>query len=99
VAAGDRVRFLEEARADFREALSWYVHRDPEIAEAFSRAVRRAAATIAAAPDRWPVKDGTHRYVLAQFPYTIAYTLEGRVVTIIAVAHQSRDPGSWTTRR
>jgi toxin ParE1/3/4 len=99
VAPAKRLRFVEEARADFREALRWYAHRDPELGEAFSRAVKRAASTISEAPERWPVKDGTHRYLLGHFPYTIAYYIEDRVLSVIAVAHQSRDPASWSTRR
>jgi toxin ParE1/3/4 len=99
VAPAERLRFIEEARADFREALRWYTQRDPELGAAFSRAVKRATATISDAPDRWPVKDGTHRYLLGHFPYTIAYYIEGRVVSVIAVAHQSRDLASWSSRR
>jgi hypothetical protein len=61
--------------------------------------VNRAAATIADAPERWPVKDGTRRYILGRFPYTLAYYVEGAVVSIIAVAHHNRAPGSWAARR
>jgi toxin ParE1/3/4 len=99
VAHAEQVRFLDEASAEFLEALRWYGRRDPEIAEAFLRAVQRATATIAEAPERWPVKNGTRRFLLGHFPYTIAYRIDGPLVLLIAVAHQRRDPASWSTRR
>lgn len=99
VAPAKPVRFIEEAQADFHKALRWYTQRDPELGEAFSRAVKRATSTISEALERWPVKDGTHRYLLGLFPYTIAYYNEARALSVIAVAHQERDPASWSSRR
>jgi hypothetical protein len=61
--------------------------------------VRRAAAIVADAPERWPLKDGMRRYVLGRFPYTIAYRFDDAVVFIIAIAHHGREPGSWSSRR
>jgi plasmid stabilization system protein ParE len=53
---------------------------------------------ILRAPGRWPVQDGTHRYVLRRFPYTIAYRVVAGQVVIMAVAHHRREPGSWEGR-
>jgi plasmid stabilization system protein ParE len=93
-------RFLEEAEADFLEALRFYDERDRAVARRFDRLIKRAIAIIIENPERWPVKDGSHRYVLRHgFPYTIAYVVDGRMVSIIAVAHHSRDPASWRERR
>lgn len=61
--------------------------------------MKRSAATIAAAPERWPIKDKTRRYVLGRFPYTLAYYFDGALITIIAVAHHRREPASWSSRR
>ena len=35
---------------------------------------------------------------LRQFPYTLVYRVQGEVITVIAVAHQSRQPGYWAKR-
>jgi plasmid stabilization system protein ParE len=92
-------RFLEEAEADFLEGLRFYAERDRAVARRFDRLIKRTVALILDNPDRWPVKDGSHRYVLRRFPYTVAYVVESQLVSIIAVAHHSRDPASWKDRR
>jgi hypothetical protein len=61
-------------------------------------AIRSAIDVIAVAPERWPIRRGKHRYVMRRYPYTIAYLTDGKVVSIVAVAHQSRDPASWQDR-
>jgi plasmid stabilization system protein ParE len=92
-------RFLEEAEADFLEGLRFYADRDRAVARRFDQLIKRAIALIVDSPGRWPVKDGSHRYVLPRFPYTVAYTVEGPIVSIIAVAHHSRDPATWQHRK
>ena len=93
------IRFSAEARADFRDAVFWYEEQRPGLGDEFSRAVRAAAHLIASGPERWPTKHGLRRYVLRRFPYTIAYRFALGSVEILAVAHHSRDPASWTDRR
>jgi plasmid stabilization system protein ParE len=93
------VRFSAEAKADFRDAAFWYEEQRPGLGEEFSRAVSAAAHLIATGPERWPTKHGLRRYVLRRFPYTIAYRFASGSVEILAVAHHSRDPASWTDRR
>jgi plasmid stabilization system protein ParE len=93
------IRFSAPARADFRNAAVWYEEQRPGLGDEFSRAVRAAATLIASGPERWPEKHGLRRYVLRRFPYTIAYRFASDSVEILAVAHHSRDPASWTDRR
>ncbi len=38
------------------------------------------------------------KFPLRQFPYTLVYRVQGEVITVIAVAHQSREPGYWANR-
>jgi plasmid stabilization system protein ParE len=35
---------------------------------------------------------------MRRYPYTIVYLTRGATVTIVAVAHQKRDPASWENR-
>ena len=42
----------------------------------------------------WPKdEDGTRRYRLRHFPYTVMHQLPGRNVTVFAIAHPSRRQG------
>jgi toxin ParE1/3/4 len=38
------------------------------------------------------------KFPLRQFPYTLVYRVQSEVITVIAVAHQSREPGYWRMR-
>jgi plasmid stabilization system protein ParE len=44
------------------------------------------------------VRPGIRRRLLRRFPYALLYSLDGDELLIVAVAHQSRQPGYWTTR-
>ena len=91
------VDFSPAAQADLRDAILWY-EEHAGLGESLRSAVLAATNVIAMAPERWPIRRGNHRYVMRRFPYTIAYLTDGAVVTIVAVAHQKRDPGSWQDR-
>jgi plasmid stabilization system protein ParE len=92
------VAFSSAARADLRQAISWY-EEQAGLGDVLAVAIHKATDVIAAAPERWPVRRGKHRYVMRRYPYTIAYLTDGKAVTIVAVAHHSRDPASWQDRR
>ena len=99
MASGRRkYRFDRAARADLRQAALWYEEQRDGLGIRFAAEVSRAIELILRAPERWPVRQGTHRYVLRRFPYTIAYRASAGEVLIVAVAHQHLDPGSWDER-
>ena len=43
-------------------------------------------------------EDGIHRDILRHFPYTVFYEVDNLTVTVLAVAHQRREPGYWRAR-
>jgi plasmid stabilization system protein ParE len=91
-------RFSRPARDDLRHGVFWYEEAREGLGARFAADVRKAVDLILRAPDRWPVRRGTHRYVLRHFPYTIAYRVIAEQVVILAVAHQRLDPGAWDGR-
>jgi hypothetical protein len=40
-----------------------------------------------------PSYPGVRTWPLKQFPYTLVYRVKGEVISVLAVAHQSREPG------
>jgi plasmid stabilization system protein ParE len=96
-----RVEILPEAEAEFREAFLWYFARSPLAADAFRAEVFDKIDGLADDADTWPKRDddGIHFSVLSRFPYTVHYVLEGSVATVLAVAHQRRAPGYWSSRK
>jgi toxin ParE1/3/4 len=98
-ADADRFFLHPTASRDLRLAASFYRERDQNIAADFVNAIDAALATIVAAPRRWPIKNGWHRYRVHRFPFTIAYREVGDLIEIGAIAHQKRRPDYWTRRR
>ncbi|HEV8368277.1 MAG TPA: type II toxin-antitoxin system RelE/ParE family toxin [Pyrinomonadaceae bacterium] len=94
-----RVRLHPEARAELRDARRWYYDRSPLSATAFAHAVDHAVSGIVGSPTQYPLSDhGTRKVILQRFPFNIFYlTVESEIV-IVAVAHQKRRPGYWSSR-
>lgn len=94
-----RLRICSAADAEFTDALCWYAERSPDVALTFDSEFDEVLARIADSPGRFPVCDDRHRYVLMRrFPYLVIYRTVAETITIIAVAHTSREPGYWTDR-
>jgi plasmid stabilization system protein ParE len=87
---------LPDAEADLRAAFLWYFERSPLAADAFRTEAFEAIDGLAETAADWPKdEDGTHRYHLKHFPYTVMYEIAGSEVTVLAVGHQRRRPGYW----
>jgi plasmid stabilization system protein ParE len=94
-----RVRLHPEARAELRGAHQWYYERSPLSATTFAHALDNAISQIAEAPERYPLAEhGTRKLVLQRFPFNLFYRLGETEIVILAVAHQKRRPGYWSTR-
>ncbi len=67
--------------------------------------VERALRLTSAHPDVWPPWPGlaaaldVRRFLLARFPFAIAFIVESDQVVVLAVAHLRRRPGYWLGRR
>jgi plasmid stabilization system protein ParE len=95
-----KVRLHPEARAELVQARNWYYERSPLSSLAFAHAVDQAVSRISTAPNTHPLADqGTHKLVLQRFPFNIFYRVGETEILIIAVAHQKRKPGYWSSRR
>ncbi|HLA10935.1 MAG TPA: type II toxin-antitoxin system RelE/ParE family toxin [Pyrinomonadaceae bacterium] len=94
-----KVRLHPAARADLLEARNWYYERSPLTSVAFTHAVEQAVSHIKTAPMTYPLADhGTRKLVLQRFPFNIFYRVGATEILIVAVAHQKRRPGYWSSR-
>jgi hypothetical protein len=66
----------------------------------FERAVTRELEHVLRSPERWPVVRERYRQKVfaGPFPYVLIYRVEAGAVFLVAVAHQRRRPGHWTSR-
>jgi plasmid stabilization system protein ParE len=95
-----KVRLHPEARAELLAARKWYQERSPLSATAFAHAVDNAVVQIAEAPTRLPLAEhGTRKFVLQRFPFNIFYRANEAEIVIVAIAHQKRRPGYWSSRK
>lgn len=63
--------------------------------DAYSDAIDGLERTAADCPRD---DEGVHFYHLRNFPYTVWYEIAGDDVTVLAVAHQRRQPRYWKQR-
>ncbi len=96
--SGFEVFVLPEAEAEAREAFLWYFERSPLAADAFRTELFRAVDGRVSTAADWPSEgDGTRRYHLQHFPYTLVYEIQGAAASVLAIAHQRRRPRYWQT--
>ena len=94
------VAFHPAAAAEYAEAFRWYDERAAGLATAFAGEVSRALRLIRETPERWPRYGARHRRILVRrFPYSMIYLPTATRIWIVAVAHTSRRPRYWRTRR
>ena len=81
------------------DAQAWYEERSLFAASAFLRELSTAIQRIGQTPYAFPLADaGTRRILLDRFPFTIYYRVTADAVVVVAVAHQKRRPGYWSSR-
>lgn len=92
--------FRPEAQHELLEATRWCLdNQGPVVAEQFEWAVQRALRLLAFMPRLGsPSYPGVRTWPLKQFPYTLVYRVTGDLISVVAVAHQSREPGYWQGR-
>ncbi len=94
------VEFRALAQQELIQAGEWYLNEGGRrVAEQFESAVHRALALLAFMPGLGTPNSAQVRlWPLRRFPYTLVYRVQGELLTVLAVAHQSRSPEYWVGR-
>ncbi|WP_332642103.1 type II toxin-antitoxin system RelE/ParE family toxin [Aeromicrobium sp.] len=96
--------FHPEAQAEFAADVDWYDDREVGVGGRFAESVRAAVDAAVDDPnvwEKWPGWDSesvVRSKGVADFPYRVAYYVEGEVLVVVAVAHAKRRPGYWRDR-
>jgi plasmid stabilization system protein ParE len=96
-----KIRFLGPARRELRDAVAWYRSQSGDtLGSRFSLCVQASCALLSANPGLGtPGRRGTRAWPLRDFPFTLVYRSDaGAGIVVVAVAHQSRQPGYWLGR-
>jgi plasmid stabilization system protein ParE len=87
------------ARAEYASAVRWYEDQQPGLGAEFETAVEAVLTIAAGQPDRYPVVVRDIREApVGRFPYCVYYRVRSARLVVVAVFHQSRDPGEWQSR-
>jgi plasmid stabilization system protein ParE len=98
------VRFEDEADAEYRLAGRWYEDRQEHLGIEFFDAVDATIDRIVEMPQAGTVVLGlpqaspVRRRAVPRFPYHVVYLVTSGEVRILAVAHDRRKPGYWSSR-
>lgn len=95
------VSFHPAARLEVEDAQAWYEERSVVAASALLRELSVTVQRIREAPHRYATAEsGTRRIRLDRFPFTIYiyYRHSPDALVVIAVAHQKRRPGYWSSQ-
>jgi plasmid stabilization system protein ParE len=94
------VRFVEEAQREFLDAISEYEEARAGLGRRFKEEVDRCVLWIAAHPELYRLRPVSYRRInLRVFPYYIPYVVREQTLWILAIAHASRRPLYWVSRR
>ena len=93
-------RFSREAQQELLQAARSYLDVGGQaVAARFEADMHRALQLLTWAPQLGrPRQAGVRTWPLKRFPYLLAYRVQGDMLSVIAVAHQSRAPGYWQGR-
>jgi plasmid stabilization system protein ParE len=93
------LEILPVAEAEIKDVFLWYAERSAIAAEAFRAEVFETIELLSTNALMWPKgTDGTRQCLLHHFPYTVVYSIKNNIVTVLAIAHQRRQPGYWRER-
>jgi plasmid stabilization system protein ParE len=95
-----KLRFAEEALAEYIAAGQYYNRQVPGLGDAFMDEIEAGVGRILSAPLRWRViEEDVRRVLVRRFPYGIYYSVESDRVVIWAVKHLHRNTDYWQGRR
>ncbi len=94
-----RMRFDEDARREYLDAIVFYSNSAQKVGVKFADAVESAIAKIGSSPTRFrELEAGIRRCRVSPFPYSILYHVSEDEILILAVKHDRRNPDYWRYR-
>ncbi len=94
------VRFVDEANHEFLDAIAKHEEARAGFGQRFKDEVDRCVLWVADHPELYRLRPGGYRRInLRVFPYYVPYVIRGDTLWILAVAHGSRKPRYWVSRR
>lgn len=94
-----KAHYLKEAETEFLAEISYYKSLQVQGADKFRAALEEATARALTFPEAGPqYLANTRRIFLKGYPFFIVYLPVPSSIVVIAVVHEARRPGYWTSR-
>ena len=95
-----RVSFHPLAIEEMIQAAQFYESRRADLGNHFLLSIETGLKKVEETPLIAPADNkGRRKWRVKKFPYSLIYRVEEEKVFILAVAHGSRKPGFWETRK
>jgi plasmid stabilization system protein ParE len=97
------VRLRRVAKRDLAEAISWYRERNEEVADRFAAEVQRTIQHLEQFPSTGGFVPGVadpdvRGFPVHNFPYHVIFVRLADRISVLAIAHNRRQPGYWNVR-
>lgn len=94
------IRFVEEARQELLDAISYYEEMRADLGNRFKAEVDRCVLWVAAHPELYRLRPAGYRRInLRVFPCYVPYVVRSETLWILAIAQSARTPLYWISRR
>jgi plasmid stabilization system protein ParE len=94
------VRFVHEARQEFLDAIRYYEDAELGLGMRFRVVLETMVRHLRDHPEIYRVRSADQRRInLRTFPFYLPFIIRGDTVWVLAVAHESRRPRYWISRR
>ncbi len=91
--------FHPDIENEVKASYEWYQNQAAGLGEDFLTELETAYQAIVELPNTWPkFQKGFRRFLLSKFPFSVIYRFNRETVYVVAVMHNSRQPGYWCER-
>ena len=94
-----KAEFVAAAREEFLAEVVYYNTAQEGLGSEFAVAIEKTTALALVFPEIGaPFDSDTRRMIVKGFPFSLIYKPSTNGIVVFAVAHQSRQPGYWSSR-
>ncbi|WP_104430128.1 type II toxin-antitoxin system RelE/ParE family toxin [Methylobacter tundripaludum] len=93
------LRFHPGVSSEIKASYVWYQDQAEGLGDDFLNELESAYQAIIEFPQTWPLfEKGFRRFLLSRFPFSVIYRETDKSIYVVAVMHNSRKPGYWSSR-
>ena len=94
-----KLTFHPDVFCEIKASYSWYQEKAEGLGKDFMNELELAYQAIIDFPQTWPkFQKGFRRFLLSRFPFSVIYRKNGNLIYVVAIMHNSRNPGYWLNR-